>query len=263
MRLGILFLVLTLTLASCANMQPTEEPVLQPAPVLEDLQVSRQFLELGNETAEIEGKPIAYLSVIAFPLPPTGALRQRNEMICAAFIEMFKPVATLQSDDIDLDRQVVTVWPVEDQQDGNKLETRVADGEDIQKICAEAVEVYDAEAGDDALADAAAYFESRGKPDIAARIDAPVQDGPWLLGWAPGAGKGNTSDEVLVLAFDLSHVDTRREAERVFQAYNHVVERKPELWRKARISNASWADVIIRFANDIGRDLAFYERMTK
>lgn len=244
-----------------AGLEPAPETAVAiPPPDVEDKTASRQFLKIEERTIE----PFAGLAVVAFPRNPNLDTRARAEIICGAFIGELPSVASQVARDIDFDRQVVTVWPVTSQQVADRLEAMAAeDYPDTSRVCPEAVRHYDSDAGEAAIADAADLFESRGKDAVSDRIDAPVQDGPWLLGWAPGAAKGTLSDDALVLAFDLSHVDTTREAAQVFQAWEHAIERNPDLWRQERISNTSWSAAIIRWANMIGRDLAFYREMTK
>lgn len=264
MRRQLIPLIAVLSLAGCeggpiGGAVPEPAPVFEPASGLEELRVSRRFMEIEERTI----RPFAGLGMVAFPKPPAGDLNARAVIICEAFLRMFSSVDTLTLDDVGLDRQVVTAWPVTSPEVAEQLERKAAaEDRSVSEICGTAVTRYDSDAGEDAIADAAAFFESRGKQAVADRIAAPVQDGPWLLGWAPGGGKGEVSD-VLVLAFDLSYVDTPREAERVFQAWEHAIERNPDLWRQERISNANWSTAIIRWANAIGRDLAFYKALTQ
>jgi hypothetical protein len=230
-----------------------------PQPALTDLTVSRQFRKLDSR----EIPPFAGLAVVAFPRSPSGSLRARAELICEAFLRDLDDVETLDAAGTGRDRQVVTIWPLLLDEVAKVLERQSRDPAHADEVCQRAVTNYDRDAGWTALDDAAGFFRARDKPEIADRIAAPAQDGPWLLGWAPGDLKGKTSDDVLVLAFDLSHVTTAQEAERVFQAWRHAIERNPDLWRQERIANASWSAAIIRFANMIGRNLAFYRTMAE
>lgn len=271
MRRQLIPLFAVLSLAGCAGgpmggAGPEPAPVFEPASGLEELRVSRRFMKIKKRTSENEERtirPFAGLGMVAFPKTPTGDLSARAVIICEAFVRMFSSVDTLTLDDVGRDRQVVTAWPVTSPEVAEDLERKsAAEDRRVPEICREAVARYDSDAGGDAVAEAAAFFESRGKQAVADRISAPVQEGPWLLGWAPGGRKGEVSD-VLVLAFDLSYVDTPREAERVFQAWEHAIERNPDLWRQERISNANWSTAIIRWANAIGRDLPFYKALTQ
>lgn len=230
-----------------------------PPPALAGLTASRQFRKLDNR----EIPPFAGLAVVAFPRSPRGSLRARAEIICGAFLRDLDDVETLDAAGTERDRQVVTIWPLLLDEVAKVLERQSRDPGHADEVCRRAVTNYDRDAGWNALDDAAAFFRARDKPGIADRIDAPAQDGPWLLAWAPGGRKGKTTDDVLVLAFDLSHVTTAEEAEHVFQAWRHAIERNTDLWRQERIANASWSAAIIRFANMIGRNLAFYRTMAE
>lgn len=241
-------------------MEP-EPSVVAPPPELEGLKVSREFRKMDDR----EIPPFAGLAVVAFPRNPGGTMRARAEIICKAFLRDVFTVEMVASNDTPRSAQVVTVWPVRSARKADQLED-LSDGVPTdavaEKVCRQAVTSYDLNAGQKAIADAATFFESRGKRAVADRIDAPVQEGPWIVAWAPGDGKGKTTDNVLVLAFDLSHVDTETEAEHVFQAWRDAIEDNTGLWRQNRIANSSWSAAIIRFANALGRDLAFYKDLS-
>ncbi|WP_139197065.1 hypothetical protein [Roseivivax marinus] len=134
---------------------------------------------------------------------------------------------------------------------------------DPAEICSKAIDAYDWNTGSDEIASAARFFTARGKSDVAARVGTSDQDGPWLLAWAPGENRGSTDDDVLVLAFDLSYVETQEESERAFQAWRVTIEQNSDLWSTSNIANENWSSAIIRFANMIGEDLNFYERMAR
>lgn len=192
----------------------------------------------------------AAFGVVAFPDRPTQSEAERAAHICEGFISSLAPSERhLFELGVPLRNQIVTVWPVK---------TPVLSRDDD---CGEFVVFYDELEGRSAIGDARAFFDARGKEPIVRRLD--TSRGPWLLAWAPGALKDDTSDRVLLMAFDLSFVDSAEDARRVFRAWRTAVESNEDLWREAAISNDTWHSAIIAWANTVGRDIDFYERLVQ
>lgn len=224
--------------------------------LLRNVDASRSFEALDA----VDRDAFAGFGIVAFERNPRGQLSERAEHVCHAFL-LLTSSERLVAGNVPIDRQVVTVWPMEDGETAEALNGAGAGAAD--ETCADAIAGYDAGGAEDAIEDAVNYFAARGKTDVADRIRGSQRGGPWLLAWAPGANKGSTADDVLVLAFDLSHVRTRNDAERAFQAWRTAIELNPDLWTAERISNESWGTAIIRWANEIGRDLQFYKSMSE
>lgn len=221
---------------------------------LSEVRASRRFEVLGNSSRN----DFAGFGVVAFRRSPVGSLSERAKLLCHAFIIGIRPVSVLVDSGTMPDQQVVTAWPINSVGNASDMNKGALNPRNAGEVCNDAVAHYDWEQGDNAIEEAADFFFAHGKNEIAERIASPDQDGPWLLAWAPGAQKGSTEDDVLVLAFNLSHVSTESQAERVFQAWRVAIEQNPELWTVGKIANETWNSAIIRWANMIGRDLGFY-----
>lgn len=228
-----------------------------PSPDLAGVQASRAFVALDDSFRT----DFAGFGIVAFRRSPVGSLSDRASYLCQGFLIGIKPVSVLVEAGTTLNQQVVTAWPVESADQASEMNEAATSPIESDQTCNDAVERYEWAEGDNAINEAVDFFRARGKDEIAARLASPDQDGPWLLAWAPGAEKGSTDDDVLVLAFDLSYVNTQAEAERAFQAWRVAIEQNQELWSAATIANQAWNSAIIRWANMIGRDLDFYNLM--
>lgn len=224
----------------------------------------------------------AGVGVVAFPRSPEGSLVERATLLCEAFALSMETVQVEIARGFEPDQLVVTVWPVEPKAEDTRTGERgTSNAEPSSKpvesvlvassqeelppdiSCEEAIVRYDWREGSDALQQAAVYYRSRGKPHVAEKIGAPDQDGPWLLAWAPGKNKGSSEDDVLVLAYDLSEVQTQRQAERVFQSWRIAIESNTDLWLAPRIANEHWTSAFVRFLNMLGDNTDFYTWMMK
>lgn len=222
-------------------------------PDVDKFKVSRKFSHMpDHDVADFAG-----LAIIAYYRAPSGALRDRAIILCEAFHNEAS-VSELILKGVGKDKQVVTLWPVKT----SALEKRLESTETLSptQICQEAVDGYDWLEGSAAIRDAARFYAARGKADVADRLLDGDQDGPWLLAWAPGADKGRTDDDVLVMALDLSGADTQLKAERQFQAWRIAVEENSHLWSSQTVVNENWTTAFVRFVNLIGGDLNFYKR---
>lgn len=225
--------------------------------LLGDVRASRKFAMLNT----MNSGDFAGFGVIAFRRSPSGTLRDRARHLCNGFLVSIATVSAVLRQGSLVDRQVVTVWPINSADNAAALGEEALSKSTSTTICELAIDGYDWVEGSNEIDAAADFFAARGKSDIAARIRDGDQDGPWLLAWAPGQERGSTSDDVLVLAFDLSYVSTPQEAERAFQAWRVAIEHNSELWSTASVANESWNSAIIRWANMLGHDLNFYERL--
>lgn len=232
-------------------------PSFEASVDLTSVRASRDFMYLDQSPID----EFTGFGVVAFRRLPAGSLAERAQHICHGFLLSISSVVEISSRGANKDRQVVTAWPVGGEEIATSLNERAGNLRERDAVCEQAINGYDWIEGDNAIREAAKYFSERGKEDIAERISSPDQDGPWLLAWAPGGDKGRTDDDVLVLAFDLSFIDDRGDAERAFQAWRVNIEERPELWSDATISNTSWSSAIIGWANDIGESLSFYRAM--
>lgn len=233
---------------------PAPPPPVIDKPDIHDLRVSRKFSHMpDHDVADFAG-----LAIIAYYRDPSGALKNRATMLCESFLRGIGSISELLEREAGKDKQVVTLWPVKTTELEGRLQA--AEGMTRADICDQAVDGYDWQEGSAAIRDAAGFYAARGKTDVADRLLDGDQDGPWLLAWAPGADKGRTEDDVLVMTLDLSGADTQLKTERVFQAWWIAVERNPHLWSSQTVVNENWTTAFVRFVNLIGGDLNFYKR---
>jgi hypothetical protein len=118
-----------------------------------------------------------------------------------------------------LDRQLVTVWPVESTEVAQRLFEMGFD----DKKCEIAVDYYDLEIARHAMRDAEA-----GSPEL--RRALADREGPFLIAWNPSEDKGRA--DVPIFRMDLSEVRTQAQAMAFFR-----------LWRQGILDNAErWLD---------------------
>lgn len=224
---------------------------------LRGVRASRLF----SPMTDLEMSQYAGVGIVAFPRAPNGSLSTRATLLCEAFSLAMETVEFVSDRSFGPDKQVATVWPMTPKATIAELNGNGAHDDDHDISCAEAIERYDWHEGSAALLQAADYYLSRGKIDVAERVGAADLDGPWLLAWAPGENKGSSTDDVLVLAYDLSNVQTELQAERVFQSWRITIERNADLWLKPQIANEHWTSAFVRFVNMLGDNTDFYKLM--
>jgi len=155
---------------------------------------------------------VAAYGIIAFQTLATSEDEATYIAICEAFFS-----SLINSTDIVRDSivEMVTVWPIDDR-DNPDLPDALNTTRAGADSCAQAVEFYDIQIARDAIADArraGQYLTGRG---------------PFLIAWAPGWQKG--APEAIVLAADLSDVQTIREAQDVLAIWRSDIEQDPSLW---------------------------------
>ncbi|WP_159099713.1 hypothetical protein [Alloyangia pacifica] len=234
-------------------------PDFWPDFALRGLRASRLFAPMQD----LKMGDYAGVGVVAFPRSPDGSLSKRATLLCEAFSQAMETVQVEAGRGFGPNRQVATIWPVESKAEGAGKGYDGVSKEGSGIPCEEAIARYDWREGSDTLQQAADYYLSRHKPDVAERIGAPDQDGPWLLAWAPGENKGSSADDVLVLAYDLSEIETALQAERVFQSWRITIERNADLWLVPQVANEHWTSAFVRFLNMLGDNTDFYTWMIK
>ncbi|MGV7219044.1 hypothetical protein [Bradyrhizobium sp. UFLA05-112] len=120
--------------------------------------------------------------IVAFKTGPTGADKDRYDMICDAYVSSLPYYKDVKAPP---QRQMVTVWPLEKSPWADKI-----NAEARQKVCAGAVAHYGVVLAQEAIKDA---------KQNGAALDG---QGPFLLAWSPGSVKGRP--DALVLVADLS-----------------------------------------------------------
>lgn len=150
----------------------------------------------------------AAYGILAFPARASSADRERQEMLCEAYV-----AALPRSDELGLPlgQQMVTVWPVTEDLIADELNGTQADAP-----CEAAVRNYGLPTALRALRDAG--LGRRG----------PVGRGPYLLAWSPATSKGDP--DAVVLTADLSDVTTAEQAATILALWRRDIEANPQLW---------------------------------
>ena len=192
---------------------PAPAPMIEPAAMIMEegpdrVYASRMFM--GRDTFPPED--FAAYGILAFDTSPTSEDRPLYITICEAFFS-----ALVNSDDVEAatNVQMVTVWPVDDRTDDTLTETlNIARAN--EDSCALAVEFYDTQVAQNAIDDARLAGMS-----LSGR-------GPFLLAWSPAEDMGK--DDAIVLAADMSGVQTVAEAKDMLRIWRDDIERDTELW---------------------------------
>lgn len=228
--LAALTLLAALGLASCDMLAtpPLEAPVIVLDPG--EVRASRSFA--GPTSFPPEG--FAGYGILAFEQIPT---RARGTMFCNAYVRSFSTVADYEALGVDKKQQMVTVWPVLENGDADRLNY---DGLSDAETCDLALAEYGLPIAQTALDDAK-KADPRG-----VGAGALGGRGPYLLAWSPGGEMGDLG--VLVLVSDLSKVESQEQADAELQRWGQEIEQKPALWRDGwnaealKITLQRWAD---------------------
>lgn len=209
----------------------------------------------GGEASRIFAGPRMYppehfaaYGIIAFKSRPLASDRARFFNICMGYVAA---LLTPQELDIPLDRQLVTVWPV----DQDAVAERIMTEADRSFGCQLAVDDYGLAASLSAINDARMALGEEHR-DILTR-----NKGPFLLAWSPSRTKG--TGDALIFGMDLSNVETADLARNKFVAWRDDIEAHQDRWiggwKKEGLADVigSWADrwgeTIVAFVN-LGKD---------
>lgn len=188
---------------------------MAPEAAISEVRASRIFA--GPE--QIPPADFPAYGIVAFTSRPFDAERERHQMLCRAYLAALPRPDELG---VALEQQMVTVWPVDDDELADQLNaTR------DPSVCDDAIDHY-------ALA--------RGLAAIRAVDDRQVREtnrGPYLLAWAPGDAIGWVPDggaivdpSAPVLVVDLSDVSTAEQARATFILWRTDIEANPQLWQR-------------------------------
>lgn len=160
-------------------------------------------------------REFAAYGILAFPSGATPGSIDRYMAICQGYIAAVPAASSLtRTAGVPLDRQMVTVWPLQDPRMADSLNASRVDGDQ----CSSIVSSIDIVTSLQAIREASASVGE-------ARLSGP---GPFLIAWSPGSSKG--SADVPVLLDDLSNVINVSQASAIFDAWKRKIERNPELW---------------------------------
>jgi hypothetical protein len=151
----------------------------------------------------------AAYGIVAFRSTATEADTVRYSNICAAYVSTLPP----SPKDSDKQKQMVTVWPVDDSTTAKKL-NRLRTPTDI---CATALTHYNLSLSHHLIA--------------AAKLQGENVDGvgPYLLAWSPTDKIG--TDQAVILMADFSQAKTYEEAQRLMVAWVNDIESDPKFWQ--------------------------------
>lgn len=173
----------------------------------------------------------AAYGIVAFPITATSASRSRYEMICEAYVAALPDTALL---DLPADDQMVTVWPVDDENVADQLqEASLMPGN--FSSCDQAVTHYDIITARRSIGHASS-----------AGLDLENKRGPFLLAWSPSSSKGDP--DAVVLYADLSRYNSQASINSIFMNWATDIESNPDLWRGGwsidgiQVVIRNWAD---------------------
>jgi hypothetical protein len=176
----------------------------------------------------------AAYGIIAFqsqPYDTDETNRYRN--ICRGYLAAIPASKILLYQKIPLNKQMVTVWPLNDVRLSNALNITDLDHD---AMCRRAIRSIDLVASRNSLAKARA----------ALRKESFDGRGPYVLAWSPAQSFGKAQAAVLVL--NLSGVSTGAQAADMFREWSNKIEQNPELWARGwnpnalRVTLRLWAD---------------------
>lgn len=222
---------------------PPSEPPPAPAPLpgppsLPSVAPTPEALILPSRMfagpSQYPPKTFKAYGIVAFPSRPTSDDFARYEMICDAYVAGLLHYTSVK---VPVKEQMVTVWPIETAQLADEINRKRRD-----LVCIDAVPKYGLALAQDAIA--------------SARRQKAVLDGqgPFLLGWAPGAAKDQS--DALVLVADMSDVVNLQQAKQIFAQWALDIQENPDLWNNGwkeeklklviRLWVDKWGDKIIR-----------------
>lgn len=159
-------------------------------------------------------REFAAYGILAFPSGPTAGSMDRYLTICQGYIAAIPAAASLTQTGVELDRQMVTVWPLQEAGMADELNASRVSGDQCPAIVASIDIVTSMQA---IRAASASLGESH--------FNGP---GPFLIGWSPGESMGRADAPVLLE--DLSNVINDTQAILIFDEWKRRIERSPELW---------------------------------
>lgn len=173
--------------------------------------------------------------------------QDRFNIICNAYLSRLPHTSELS--DVPTSQQMVTVWPIVNDEIATDLNKRKSKPESSKEICKTAVDNYDLVAAKRAIKEAQA---------AGAKL---AGEGPYLIAWSPASEKGKP--DTVVLYEDLSNVLLREHADTAILHWSREIEGDPSLWKsgftleKVRIKMQRLAD------NTGGRIMGAFKALQK
>lgn len=193
-----------------------------PAPVL-DVIATRVFAS----QQQFPPQNYAAYGIVAFRTGVAPENKARFDAICRAYMSA---ITHTNASPTPIDKQMVTVWPVNDIDVASVLNTG-----QLEAPCQQALDHYDLAQADGAISAARrAGFNPDGR-------------GPYLVAWAPGQQFGQPDTPVLFL--NLSAVNSYDDASNMFLKWKTDIEEGADLWKNGawdienlRLVLKDWAD---------------------
>jgi hypothetical protein len=206
---------------------PTTSPTMGSSPAV---RASRTFAGPG----EYPPSRFAAYGIVAFQaLPYDTAETNRYRNICRGYLAAIPGSKILLDKGIPLNKQMVTVWPLNDGKLASKLNTTSLEHDEM---CSRAVLSIDLVTSRNSIV----------KARTALRKTLLEERGPYVIAWSPAQSFGKSQAAVLVL--NLSNVTTSAQAVEMFREWSDKIEQNPELWTggwnhdSLRVTLRLWAD---------------------
>lgn len=199
-----------------------EPVVIAPSPIIEETDGDTR--SIGTDSNQFTGirasrifagptqfppQDFAAYGVVAFKSRSVdGTSSPREQMICNAYLGILPEASELT---VPITSQMVTVWPILSDEKARDVAALAR-----SEACDEALAQYGLSAGRAAILDA-----------NKAGIDTSGA-GPFLLAWSPAEKKGDPTAPVL--AVDMSNVETKDRAMKIFDAWANEIEKDSDLW---------------------------------
>lgn len=213
-----------------------EAPAPDPVAVAETPSAPVFATRLFAQREDYPPANFAAYGIVAFATLATSGDKERYKSICEAY---FSTLIDSGSSDAEVERQMVTVWPIiDDHPDGliDRLNTEVRE----DGMCEDAVKFYDL---------AIARVAIRHAKLAGIELSGP---GPFLLAWAPGEKKGRK--DVAVLVADLGGVKSEADAREALRIWREDIEGDPEFWKNGFSVlklRAKLRQLVNRYGNDL------------